>query len=168
GAFVEYTYSPSSSFDVVAGLRGDYNSLYGWFATPRVHARYQPVTNTTLRISAGRGQRTANILAENTAALASARQLRIEEINSKGAYGLNPEVSWNVGLSLDQVFYLGNRSATWSLELFRNDFSNQVVVDYENPRELYIYNLKGQSYANGLQTELRLTPVDRFEIRTAY
>src|SRR5690606_64634 len=37
GAFVEYTYSPSSSFDVVAGLRGDYNSLYGWFATPRVH-----------------------------------------------------------------------------------------------------------------------------------
>lgn len=168
GAFVEYTYSPSSSFDVVAGLRGDYNSLYGWFATPRVHARYQPATNTTLRISAGRGQRTANILAENTAALASARQLRIEEINSKGAYGLNPEVSWNVGLSMDQVFYLGNRSATWSLELFRNDFSNQVVVDYENPRELYIYNLKGQSYANGLQTELRLTPVDRFEIRTAY
>ncbi len=168
GAFFEYTYSPSHEFDVVAGIRADYNSLYGWFATPRLHARYQPVTNTTLRISAGRGQRTANIFAENTATLASARQLRIEGTNAKGAYGLDPEVSWNVGFSVDQVLYFGNRVANVSLELFRSDFRNQVVVDYENPRELFIYNLKNESYANGLQAEFRVTPIDRFEVRTAY
>lgn len=168
GAFFEYTYSPSAIFDVVAGIRGDYNNLYGWFATPRLHARYQPISGTTFRISAGRGQRTANILAENTAALASSRSLRIDGTAGAGAYGLRPEVSWNAGLSLDQTFYLGNRAATFSVELFRSDFSNQVVVDYENPRELYFYNLDGRSYANGLQTELRVTPLDRFEVRTAY
>jgi len=169
GAFFEYTYSPSALFDVVAGIRGDYNNLYGWFATPRLHARYQPISGTTLRISAGRGQRTANILAENTAALASSRILRIEGAHAGlGAYGLRPEVSWNTGLSLDQVLYFGNRAATFSLELFRSDFSDQVVVDYENPRELFFYNLDGRSYANGLQTEFRITPFDRFEVRTAY
>lgn len=174
GAFFEYTYSPSALFDVVAGIRGDYNNLYGWFATPRLHARYQPASGTTLRVSAGRGQRTANILAENTAALASSRLLHIDGVppaasgTSALAYGLRPEVSWNTGFSLDQVFYIGYRAATFSLELFRSDFTDQVVVDYENPRELYFYNLDGRSYANGLQTEFRVTPLDRFEVRTAY
>lgn len=169
GAFFEYTYSPSATFDVVAGIRGDYNNLYGWFATPRLHARYQPVSGTTLRISTGRGQRTANILAENTAVLASSRMLRIDGSGTgSGAFGLRPEVSWNTGMSLDQTFYFGNRAATFSLELFRSDFLDQVVVDYENPRELFFYNLEGRSYANGLQTEFRVTPLDRFEVRTAY
>lgn len=168
GAFFEYTYSPSNKFDVVAGLRADYHNLYGMFATPRLHARYQPSNNTVLRISAGRGQRTANILAENTAALASARILRIDPSMAEGAYGLRPEVSWNTGVSIDQTFYVAGKPFTFSAEYFRSDFTDQVVVDYENPRELYIYNLDGRSYANSFQTELRFSPIVRLEVRTAY
>lgn len=170
GAFAEYTYSPVAHFDVVAGIRGDYNNLFGWFATPRVHARYQPFTNTTLRLSAGRGQRTANIFAENTAALASSRVLRIDNnptLNSS-AYGLQPEVSWNTGFTVDQIFYLFSRAASVSAEYYRSDFTNQVVVDYENPRELVFYNLKNGSYANSFQTEFRFMPLPRLELRSAY
>lgn len=170
GAFAEYTYSPAAHFDIVAGIRGDYNNLYGWFATPRLHARYQPFTGTTIRLSAGRGQRTANILAENTAALASSRILRIDsDLNAgNGAYGLQPEISWNTGLTLDQSFYIFSRSASISAEFYRSDFVNQVVVDYENPRELVFYNLKNDSYANSFQAEFRFMPLSRFEFRTAY
>src|SRR5690606_36156748 len=160
GAFFEYTYSPSEKFDAVAGIRGDYNNLYGWLATPRVHLRYQPIAGTTFRVSGGRGQRTANIFAENTAALASARIVRIAAANTaENAYGLQPEVAWNTRISFDQSFRLFNREASFSTEFFRNDFSNQVVVDYENPRELAFYNLNGKSYSNSLQTELRLMPL---------
>ena len=169
GAFFEYTYSPSDKFDAVAGIRGDYNNLYGWFATPRVHLRYQPVMGTTFRLSGGRGQRTANIFAENTAALASARTVRIAAANTaENAYGLKPEVAWNTGISFDQSFRLFHREASFSTEFFRNDFTNQVVVDYENPRELAFYNLDGQSYSNSLQTEFRLMPLPHFETRLAY
>ena len=38
GAFFEYTYTPSTKFDVVAGIREDHNNLYGWFTTPRLNA----------------------------------------------------------------------------------------------------------------------------------
>ncbi|HWK99611.1 MAG TPA: TonB-dependent receptor, partial [Parapedobacter sp.] len=169
GAFFEYTYSPSDKFDAVAGIRGDHNSLYGWFATPRVHLRYQPIVGTTFRVSGGRGQRTANIFAENTAALASARIVRISTTNTtENAYGLQPEVAWNTGVSFDQSFRLFNREASFSTEFFRNDFSNQVVVDYENPRELNFYNLDGRSYSNSAQTELRFMPFPHFETRMAY
>ncbi len=169
GGFFEYTYSPSDRFDAVVGMRGDYNNLYGWFATPRAHVRYQPVAGTTFRISSGRGQRTANIFAENTAALASARMVRIATANAgENAYGLRPEIAWNTGISFDQSFRLFNREASFSTEFFRNDFVNQVVVDYENPRELVFYNLEGKSYSNSLQTELRFMPAPHFEARMAY
>ncbi|SFC72077.1 Outer membrane receptor proteins, mostly Fe transport [Parapedobacter composti] len=169
GGFFEYTYSPSDKFDAVLGIRGDYNSLYGWFATPRAHVRYQPVPGTTFRLSSGRGQRTANILAENTAALASARMVRIAAADpAENAYGLRPEIAWNTGLSFDQSFRLFHREASFSAEFFRNDFVNQVVVDYENPRELVFYNLDGQSYSNSVQTEFRFMPLPHLEARLAY
>ncbi len=169
GGFFEYTYSPSDKFDAVAGIRGDYNNLYGWFATPRVHLRYQPVAGSTFRVSGGRGQRTANIFAENTAALASARIVRIVGANTaEKAYGLKPEVAWNTGISFDQSFRMFHREASFSTEFFRNDFTNQVVVDYENPRELAFYNLDGRSYSNSIQAEFRFMPLPHFEARTAY
>jgi len=169
GGFFEYTYSPSSQLDVVAGFRGDYNNLYGWFATPRLHVRYEPLPGTTIRLSSGRGQRTANIFAENNAALASARTVRILSSNAvKNAYGLRPEVAWNNGISLDQAFQLLHRQASISIEFFRNDFTNQVVVDYENARELLFYNLDGASYSNSLQAEFRFLPLPGLETRFAY
>ena len=49
GAFFEYTYTMNEKFNVVGGIRADYNSLYGWFVTPRLNLRYEPVEGTTRR-----------------------------------------------------------------------------------------------------------------------
>ncbi|MBY0426716.1 MAG: TonB-dependent receptor, partial [Cytophagales bacterium] len=57
GAFMEYTWTISPQFTAIAGLRADYNNLFGFFVTPRIHAKYDITANTQLRISAGRGQR---------------------------------------------------------------------------------------------------------------
>lgn len=169
GGFFEYTFAPTANFDMVAGIRGDHNSLFGWFATPRIHLRYQPDVMTTLRINIGRGQRTANIFAENTAAMVSSRQVVIHHKGTHpGAYGLKPEVAWNKGLSIDRTLSLFERQAMISMEFNRNDFINQVVVDYENPRMLSFYNLEGKSFSNSFQTEFSFMPIHRLETRIAY
>ncbi len=170
GIFGEYTYSPAENLDVVLGLRQDHNNLYGWFTTPRGVVRYQPATNTTLRLSSGRGQRTANIFAENLGIFASSRSItNLEGIaNGAGAYGLRPEVSWNTGFSIDQDFQLFGREAGVSAEIFHNSFQNQVVIDWENPREVGFYNLDGKSFSNSLQTEFRFMPAQHVEARLAY
>jgi len=167
GGFFEYTYTPDTKLGIVAGIRTDHNNLYGWFLTPRLHVRYEPVKGTSIRISAGRGQRTANIFAENNSVLVSARTLVMPALNTN-AYGLNPEVAWNKGISVDQQFRLFNRSASLSMDFFRNDFSNQVVVDLEMAREVSFYNLSGHSYSNSLQVELHAIPLRNLEWRLAY
>lgn len=168
GAFAEYTFTPNEKVDVVAGLRADHNNLYGWFGTPRLNVRYAPFTNTTLRLAVGRGQRTADIFAENTGVLVSARQIGIINAQAGKAYGLDPEVAWNKGISIDQKFKLFNREASLGVDFYRNDFTNQVVVDLENPREVKFYNLNGKSYSNSFQTELNVTPLKKLDVRLAY
>lgn len=168
GAFFEYTYTPSDKVTVVAGLRGDYNNLFGFFATPRLHLRYEPVKGTTLRLSAGRGQRTANIFAENTSVFVSSRQVDIITNQTGKAYGLNAEVAWNKGISMDQKFKAFSRDALLSVDFFRNDFTSQVVVDMENPRLVQFYNLQGKSYSNSFQVEVNLTPIKKLDVRLAY
>lgn len=166
GAFFEYTYT-TEKFSAVAGIREDHNNIYGWFTTPRLNVRYEPVKGTTFRASIGRGQRTANIFAENNSVFASARQVNIVSAGS-GAYGLQPEVAWNKGVSLDQKFKWFHRDAMLGVDFFRNDFKNQVVVDLENAREVNFYNLKGKSFSNSLQSELSFEPYQKLNIRLAY
>lgn len=168
GAFFEYTYSPNEHFNIVAGIRGDHNNLFGWFATPRLNLRYEPVEGTTIRVSAGRGERTANIFAENMGALVSARTVIIIPSSTGKAYGLDPEIAWNKGITLDQKLKLFDRSATFMVDFYRNDFTNQVVTDMEDPRQLKFYNLNGKSYSNSLQAEIDATPAKNFDVRLAY
>ncbi|HEV7620631.1 MAG TPA: TonB-dependent receptor, partial [Flavisolibacter sp.] len=168
GGFFEYTYSPSEKFDVVAGIREDHNNLYGWFSTPRLNVRYQPLTGTTVRASIGRGQRTANIFAENNSVFVSARKINIISSGTGKAYGLDPEVAWNKGISIDQKLRLFNKNSLFSVEYFRNDFVNQVIVDLENPREVNFYNLQGKSYSNSFQAELSSELIHKLNIRLAY
>lgn len=168
GAFFEYTYDPAKKIVFVAGMRIDHNNLFGWFATPRFHLKYEPVKGSSFRISAGRGQRTANILAENTGVFVSARQLQILNSSNGKAYGLLPEVAWNKGISYDQQFRLFNRKATLAIDFFRNDFTQQVVVDMEEARSIRFYNLNGKSFSNSFQTELQVQPFLNFEWRIAY
>ena len=168
GGFFEYTYSPVENINVVAGIRADHNSLFGWFATPRLHLRYEPVSGTTIRLSGGRGQRTANIFAENSGLFVSARDVLILGQGDGKAYGLNPEVAWNKGISVDQKLRLFNRDAMISVDYFRNDFNNQVVADMENVNELKFYNLEGKSYSNSFQAEVNFEPLSKLELRLAY
>ncbi len=168
GAFFEYTYTMNEQFNVVAGIRTDNNSLFGWFVTPRINARYEPIKGTTIRFSAGRGQRTANILAENIGIMVSARSLNIIATSQGKAYGLDPEVAWNIGISIDQKFKLFTREAMIGIDFFRNDFNNQVIVDLETTGQAKFYNLLGKSYSNSLQAELSIAPVKNFDVRVAY
>jgi len=174
GIFFEYTYTPNDKLGMILGIRTDNNNLFGTFTTPRFNLRYEPFKGSAIRLSAGRGQRTANIFAENNSVLVSARGLEIHTMNTApamnmgGAYGLSPEISWNKGISFDQKFILFANNATLGLDFFRNDFENQVVVDLENPRKVSFTNLNGKSFSNSFQAELNASPIKKFDVKLAY
>jgi outer membrane receptor for ferrienterochelin and colicin len=169
GVFSEYTFTHKQRMTIVTGVRLDYNSLFGWIFTPRIHGRYSLSENTTLRLAAGKGQRTANIFAENMAYFATSRQWMIHPSEGGKAYGLNPEVAWNYGLNLAREFKINKKKGTISMDYYRTDFMNQVVVDLDlDPQMVVFENLQGRSYSNSIQAELAYEPIKRFEGRVAY
>jgi outer membrane receptor for ferrienterochelin and colicin len=167
GAFVEYNFDNIENLNLTAGLRFDTHNLLGEFVTPRLHMRYTPWERSALRGSFGRGIRSANIFAENQNLFASSRTFNI--LDSGGLiYGLDPEIAWNYGVSFLQGFNLFGRKADVTLDYYRTDFENQIVVDLENPLEVNFYNLDGSSYANSFQVEMSYNVFENFDIKSAY
>ena len=169
GAFVEYSYNPSQKFNIVAGLRGDYHNIFGFFATPRLHIRYAPAERSVFRASVGRAQRTANIFAENMGFMANARGFVIMRPQTGKAYGLNPEVAWNYGANFTQKFRLNYRDGSFSVDYYYTDFKNQIVVDLDaDPHQVQFYNLAGKSYAHSFQAQLDYELIRNLDLRLAY
>ena len=169
GAFFEYTYDNLSNFSFVAGVRADSHNNLGNFITPRFHLRYNPWKQATFRLSAGRGKRAANVIAENQQLLASSRQLHIIGGDGGKLYGLNPEIAWNYGASFLQAFKIWGKNAELSVDFYRTHFDNQVVVDLDHsPQQALFYNLNGKSFANSLQAEVSITPAKGLDFKAAY
>jgi outer membrane receptor for ferrienterochelin and colicin len=173
GAFFEYTYDNASNFSLVAGGRVDNHNRLGAFLTPRLHIRYNPWEKAVLRVSAGRGKRSANIFAENQPLFASSRTFDILDTNGK-IYGLDPEIAWNYGLSFNQKFTIFGKNADAGFDFYKTDFTNQVVVDlYTAPaipatHQVLFYNLNGKSFANSLQVDFNVEIAKHLDLRTAY
>ena len=167
GVFFEYAFDNLEDFSLTAGVRVDTHNLLGTFITPRLHLRYAPWENGVFRASAGRGKRSANIFAENQQLFASSRKIDIDAVDGN-IYGLNPEIAWNYGVSYLQKFNLFNKKGDITFDFYRTDFSNQVVVDWENPQAVSFYNLNGESIANNFQLELNYELAKNLNLRTAF
>lgn len=173
GAFVEYSYSWMEKFNLVAGIRGDYNNLFGAFVTPRIHARYAPNETTAIRASVGKAQRTANVLTENIGIMASSRSFyfngaAIGNNVSNNKYPFEPEVAWNMGINLTKKFMLNYRDGSFGIDYYFTDFTNQVVVDLDKYNEVNFYNLDGKSFAHSLHMQLDYEPIRNMDLRLAY
>ena len=167
GAFFEYSYDNMEKLSLTAGLRIDTHNRLGTFITPRFHLRYTPWEKASLRGSFGRGKRAANIFAENQQLFGSSRQIRLVDDGGE-VYGLDPEDAWNYGVSFLQGFLLTERKGNVTIDFYRTDFKNQIVVDWENPNEISFYNLDGKSVANSFQFEVNYELFKNLDLRTAY
>lgn len=162
GIFAEYTYKPNNRLTLMTGLRADFHNIFGTFLTPRMHFRYQFADHFTIRTSAGKGYRTANVLSENSYLLANARPLLWTNDAMQ-------EEAWNYGFAFIQNYTLLDRDLVLNLEFFRTDFKTQLVVDRETSADHIILSpLDGKSYANSLQFDVRWQPIERLDLLLAY
>ena len=163
GVFSEYTYSFLDKFNMILGIRADFHNIYGTFFTPRIHLKYNLDDKTTIRASSGKGYRTANIFAENTALMASSRNFVFVE-------DLKQEQAWNHGINLTRKFKTwNNQQLTFNIDYYRTDFINQIIVDVDADfHEVRFYNLNGKSYSNSFQTEISTELFEGFDVTVAF
>ena len=166
GIFGEYSLNLHDHLTVLLGLRGDYHNLFGFFATPRLHVKYNPSDYFQLRASAGKGYRTPNILAENNYLFASNR--KIQDIDM--LFDLKQEEAWNYGLSASFDIPVKNRDLTFNAEWYYTNFLEQVVVDMDRDQHsVSFYNLDGnRSYSSSIQLEVSYEIIDQWTITLAH
>ncbi len=168
GGYFEHTLN-KNRFSLISGLRADYNFVYGAFLTPRLHGRYNLSEKTTAKFAVGNGTRTPNIIMENIGLMASSRRWIINNENNSPRYGLTQEKAWNFGLGINQEFKLNRRDGNIQIDIYRTEFTNQVVIDLEqSTQEINVYNLDGNSFANSFQVEMNYELNKRWDIRLAY
>lgn len=147
GAYAQYTYNLNDKLILLAGIRADHSSIYDFFVTPRVHLKYNPFEWVHIRASAGKGYRTANVLAENNFLLSSSRKMTIAD-------NLDQEEAWNTGLNFSFYIPIAGKDLSINTEWYYTNFNHQVVVDMDsNPHEVSFYNLDGKSYSSSFQIE---------------
>jgi len=178
GLFTEYAFNDMEKLGVTLGLRVDQHNLLGLFFTPRLHLKYQILPETSLRGSIGRGKRIPNIFSEHMNIFTTGRKIIIEtgsdnpensfEESPGNFYGLQPEIAWNYGFSLQQKISVGPRKMTLGFDYYRTDFERQVVVDWEQVGLVRFYNNLGSSWAQSYQFDLSYRPWDLFDMQLAY
>ena len=155
GVFAEYTYTYKDKVTLLAGIREDYSSTYGFFTTPRMNLRFAPFEWWTLRGSIGLGYRSPNAIADNAAYLPSNRVYDFDAAN------LAQERSMNTGLST--VFYIpiGKRELQLSGEYYYTKFLDGVIADMDRSLHgITLYNLHdvegAQYFSHNWQVEANM------------
>lgn len=162
GLFGEYNYT-RGKFGLIAGLRVDRHNLHRTFLTPRLNLKYNFDDNTILRASGGRGVRTAQVLSENIAVMASNRQLVADQRS------LDLEDAWNLGLNFTKNYQFLGRNASLTADVYRTQFVNQVVMDMESEHgKVLFYNLEGKSFANSVLLVASWAAFRGFDMKLAY
>ena len=150
GLFAEYNLKYEDKLSLVAGVRGDYSTRYGFFFTPRLNIRYTPWKWWTIRASAGLGYRSPNILADNAFILPSSRTISIDS-------DIAQECAVNTGVSTTFYIPLGQRELQLSAEYYYTRFLNSTIVDLDqDPNAVHIYSqrsVNATSFAHNAQIE---------------
>ncbi|HPS13369.1 MAG TPA: TonB-dependent receptor, partial [Prolixibacteraceae bacterium] len=148
GIYYEYNLNLEHKLNILAGIRADYSSRYGFFITPRIHAKWEIIEGLTWRASAGKGYRTSIPLAENNYLLASSREINVDD-------NLKQEEAVNLGTSLNAQIPVGEKKISLTVDYYRTNFMNQVVKNIDSdPHRVTFSNLEGASYSNAFQAEI--------------
>ena len=162
GIYAQYTYNLNDKVIIMAGLRADHSSVFGYFVTPRTHIKIAPSDNFNIRLSAGEGYRTNHVMAENNFLLASGRTIIIDQ-------NLKQDKAWNFGISTTNYIYILNKRMTLNCEYYYTNFVNQVITDVDSdPHSVHFTNLEGSSYSHTFQADVTYPFFRGFTITAAY
>ena len=174
GAYFEYNYDNLDNLNLSAGIRYDNHNIIGNFISPRLHIRYQALPKTTIKMSAGKANRIANLFSENQKLFYSSRLISFSsadassEFMSYNYFDMKPEVAWNYGASIIQSFKLFGKDSQLIIDYYITDFESRVVVDWESPSNILFYNLVGRSYAKSFQAQFSYSLANSIDLLLAY
>lgn len=147
GIFLQDEWKITNQFTLLAGGRLDHYQRHGFIVAPRLNAKYNPGTWTTLRANFGTGFRIVNLFTEDHAFITGQREVVITE-------ELQPEESYNASLNLNHVYSLPFGQGTLNVDAFYTYFTNKIIPDYEVADQIIYANTNGYAISRGMGINL--------------
>lgn len=177
GVFGEYTFHAGDKFSSIVGLRGDWfnhvtSDASKFRVSPRVTLKYMPIDEIVIRANGGRGLRYSTPLVDNIGVFSTGKKFM-------GEYNEHIlEDAWTFGGNITYYMPFGASSNTYlSVDYFRTQFVQQMVVDYErylsdplrylNTIDFYALN-GNRSYTDNIQVDFSVDPIERFNITATF
>ncbi len=164
GIFAEYSYLLEEQLSLVAGVRADYSTQYGFFFTPRFNIRYTPWEWWTIRAGAGMGYRSPNIIADNASWLVSSRKFVFP------TEGIKQERAINAGISTTFHVPIKSKELQLSGEYYYTHFLQGTVLDLDtDPHTVTFLNSDGsRNFAQVWQLEASMEVLRGWTLTTAF
>ncbi len=143
GVFGEYTIE-GEKIAAVLGLRGDWHSVYGLYATPRLHLKWSINKKHRINAQGGVARRSSYFLSEHLPQFINGRTLIIDQSQLINQQWMPQEKAWNYGLSYLGNFMVNDYPATLAFDVFETRFQSQILVDRDqSASEVLIRSVSG-------------------------
>ena len=163
GAFVQNTWDATARFTLESGLRGDYNSQYGFFALPRLSALYKLNSHFYARLGGGLGYKTPNVFTEDAERIEFRNVLPINSTDNKAerSYGANFDMNYKTGLFNNQV------SLSINQLFFYTRVDNPILLYPVANGNLQYLQPPGDLNTKGIETNVKIT-YENFKLFLGY
>ena len=151
GVFVQNTWNASELLTLETGLRGDYQSEYGFFALPRISAMFKLHPKLTARIGGGLGYKASTVFTEDAERLQFQNVLPINTATTAAekSTGGNLDFNYKTPLSDNMTFNINTL-------FFYTQIDNPLILtsagsfyEYQQPT--------GSIDTKGIETNVKLT-----------
>lgn len=143
GIFAQDEWTISDKLTILTGARLDHYKEHGLIFAPRLSAKYNPSTWTTLRGNFGTGFRIVNLFTEDHAFVSGNRTIEILE-------DLEPESSYNGTLNFNYIFSWGKSQGSLDIDAYYTYFTNAILPNYDDPNKIIYENSKGFAESKGI------------------
>ena len=163
GAFVQNTWNASGIITLETGLRGDYQSAYGFFLLPRMSALLKINNHLTSRIGGGLGYKTPTIFTEDAEKIQFKKVLPIDVNNTSAekSYGGNFDINYRTGV------FQGNGSLSINQLFFYTRINNPLLLASDANGFYNFLQPHGFIDTKGFETNIKLTYKD-FKLFVGY
>lgn len=153
GAFVQNTWDATDRLTLESGLRGDYNSPYGFFVLPRLSGLYKLNSHFYARLGGGLGYKTPNVFTEDAERIEFRNVLPVNPTDNKAerSYGTNFDVNYRTGLFDNQV------SLSINQLFFYTRVDNPILLYPVANGNLQYLQPPGDLNTKGIETNIKIT-----------
>ena len=150
GIFIQNAWSPSRSFSVETGLRGDYVNNYGLEILPRISAMFRVSPKITIRAGGGMGYKTPTVFTEESERYQMQGVLPIDLNNTKNERSVGGNVDVNYRTNIGAIAFSVNQL------FFYTNLQQPLLLEEAGAAQQAFRNSEGHIDTRGFETNVKL------------